>query len=199
MRPRVLWLGFAFMVLAIGSQPVHALLIVDTGQPGTGSPTFIGGSSKLVFAAEFTTSSDYTVTAVHAFMQKIAGETATLLILDDAGDVPGSTVHHSTPFTGHSDSAAWQGASGLSWDLPAGTYWVAFGPSWVQDDFAGELLRGAPSPLDHEAAKNSTMSWWSYDDLDFGVRIEAIPEPSAALLLATGLVGLALHRRHHRR
>jgi hypothetical protein len=190
----ILLLGALLLALTAGSQAAHALLIVDTGQPGTGNPIFFGGASRVFHAAEFTTASDYTITSVEAFMQNVSGETATISIQADSGDVPGATIHF-TPFTGSSNSAAWQGASGLSWDVPAGTYWVSFGPA-VGQTVAGDLLQGAPSPLVHEATRNTAVGgWFSNDGLDLGVRIDAIPEPSTALLLATGLAALALRRR----
>jgi hypothetical protein len=179
--------------LILISTSLNAATIVDTGPgPNVAAGSALGADPAAQWlAAEFTTTDDYTITDVEGWIAPFFdGGDGTVAIYTDGGDVPGTELF-AAPFLGFGpDVPSWTGASGLSWALPAGTYWVSF------EVRPGQVLEGvmpdpSPNPLLNEAFSNDFgVSWFGQDDIDIGVRIQAVPLPPALYLFGTGLLGL---------
>jgi len=194
MKSRLLSAVCAFV--AFISVSANAATIVDTGPGADSNYRALAGASVLppfgqFLAAEFSIGSSTTVTDIEGWMSfNPSGADGTIAIYLDGGDVPGAELYATTFFgTGSSDSS-WVGASGLSWDLAAGTYWVAFE---VRDGQTLETSMPSPSsnPLLNEAFTSRDTGDWNGDDgLDLGIRISAVPIPAAAWLFGSGLLGL---------
>jgi len=179
---------------------VQATLIVDTGQP---PPTYYSGVSLFSgqsFAGQFTISQEYDVTSVQGWMGAAyynGGGSLTVAILTDTGGVPGTTLF-SKDFTvpGYLSGAAWRGPTGLSWDLHAGTYWVAFEPISC-DEY---MPPNAPKPL-ALYAHNLGGGWVPVNDnydwvgIQVGGDLAAVPLPGTLLLLGSGLASLGALRQ----
>ena len=180
--------------------PVHADMIIDTGEP----PDVDGGTVLDVsqwLAGEFTLTEAYTITDVLGWMNYDTPGDVTVVIYGDGGDVPdGSELYSYTsdlslvlPSDRHN---AWAGAQGVSWNLGPGTYWAAFEVSEIEPEYA--MPTPAPSPLDNYAF---TMdSTWHNEHTDFGIRIygvPVVPVPAAFILgiIGLGSAGLGLRRR----
>jgi hypothetical protein len=186
----ILFSAVSFCQLILISTSLNAATIVDTG-PGPNVEGGLGLSVNQWLAAEFTTTDDYTITDVEGWISPFFdGGDGTVAIYTDGGDVPGTELF-AAPFLGFGpDTPSWTGASGLSWVLSAGTYWVAF------EVRPGQVLEGvmpdpSPNPLLNEAISlDSGISWFGDDGLNIGVRIQAVPVPAAVWLFGSGLVGL---------
>ena len=109
----------------------HAAVIVDTG-PGV--PGVVGGYTILndgtvaqYGAIRFTTDQDWIVTDIEGWISRAAaGETGTVAIYDTDGMTPTDELYASAFEGVGGDQAEWEGATALSWFLPAGTYFAAF-------------------------------------------------------------------------
>jgi len=184
------------------------MFIVDTGQPL--SPPSSGGwvlNVNQSLAVEFTLDQAYTLSDIEGFIGAEVAGTIAITIYNDAGEVPGGELFSSDVSLELAD--AWQGLSGLNWNMEAGSYWLSFE---VRDGDPtmpyGRMLSGAPSPLGNEAYTThgyiplnlqGGSEWVAYDGLNIGVRIQGtpVPVPGAVLLgmLGLGVVGLKL-RKH---
>jgi hypothetical protein len=149
-------------------------------------------------AGEFTTSQAYVIGEIKGYMEEWTDGSVTAVIYNDDNsntDIPGTERFTATFNIPVSDTFDWYGASGLNYNLPAGTYWVGFRMS-TSSSFVGVMKRGAPTPLGNEASFNlGTNAWTPSDNLNFGFRIAAVPLPGALLLLGAGLLRLAAYRR----
>ncbi len=167
----------------------YAGFIVDTG-PGSSSGTNWSLFSSQSLAAEFTVASNTTITDIEGWMANTNGGTGTIALYSDGGNLPGTELFSSGFTSSTLSSAAWSGVSGLSWNVAAGTYWVAFEVR-PGDALEGAMPGASASPLLNEAFNTGYgTSWSEYDGLDIGVRISAVPVPAAVWLFASGLIGL---------
>lgn len=143
-------------------------LIVDTGVPA-GSSVFSLAPDQFL-AAEFTTVEDWLVNGVEGWLTTAAGgPEGTVALYTDGGDVPGTELFSSI-FMGK-QVPSWQGATGLSWLLPAGTYWAAFEVRQGQTLTASMPVR-APMPLP-TAFFLDLNGAWSPTGGSIGLRISA--------------------------
>jgi hypothetical protein len=175
--------------------------VVDTG-PGRAAvlPGDLTLTSTQFQAAQFTLDSDATVVGIEGWLAYLsfAGDLPVeVVVYGDDGDLPDTTdVFWAQLFFVPSSGAfpypgGWYGVDGISLELDAGTYWVAFEPP---TDTAGT---GAMPPtfdqeLDHYAVGHPTAGWRGDDTLNLGLRIAAVPEPGALLQLASGVLGLLI-------
>ncbi|MGB5603637.1 MAG: hypothetical protein WBO14_14505 [Gammaproteobacteria bacterium] len=194
----------AGIVFTSGS--VNAVTIVDTG-PGPsvgGGPIVIpaGYFGSLTpngqsLAAEFSIVTSAVVTGIEGWMVSFDGSgQGTIALYSDGGDVPGNELF-ATTFLGPEElDYSWAGASGLSWDVSAGTYWVSF-EARLGQTLAVAMPGPSPNPLLNEAfTSTDTGDWIGNDGYDLGVRISAVPIPAAVWLFSFGLIGLIGYASH---
>lgn len=205
---------FSCLLVAIAPS-ARAITIVDTGTPTSGSGVVT--SRKEAMAAEFQLPSAARITEVQGFLNSVNAGNLTMAVYSDGGDAPNAELFSTSISLGAPTSTStWQGASGLAWDLPGGTYWAvfradataAFGMPTSVAGVGGVHFGGAPNPLGNEARLfNGGFSgyYWSPepgDALDFGVRIvgadptTTVPDTGSNLMLGgIALVVLAGARR----
>ena len=140
-----------------------------------------------------------------------AGQSFVLALYNNVGGLPGLDFNgvdqgrlFSTSVTYTADG--WSGASGLGWQLGAGTYWLAVEASADPSSVSFLQLPTGATPASTGVAFYSGAD--SYAALDasnaFGLRIDsvaAVPEPSSLALMLGGLgaVGWAGRRNATRR
>lgn len=186
--------------------PAAAATLVDTGVPdgqGIGNGWALSANQKL--AGLFTLAGATTVTSVEGFMRGLGAVAGTVNISIFTGGVdPGSSgLLHSADFAiAPSQTAAWQGVFGQSWNLAAGQYWVLFA-----SDVQANMVYSPPNPLSQNANLATGFSWAQRgSQFGIGVRITddvspqvpgAVPEPGtwAMMLIGFGVVGGALRAR----
>jgi hypothetical protein len=150
----------------------QAATVVDTGPgPASGSAWFLSNHYRGL-AGKFTTSQTWRVTDVEAWMQvDVGGLVKAIIYQDDAdGTIPGTKLFSQELVAAVTPSADWQGATGLNWFLPPGTYWVGF-----EVDTIGifcSVYYPALHPLGNYAAAVINNPWVSVSSLDLGFRIQ---------------------------
>jgi hypothetical protein len=163
----------------------YASLIVDTG-PGQG----VGGvvlDSEQWIAGQFNISDAYTISSVEGWLSG-AGTFTTALYTDNGAGVPEVELY-SEQFLSETEAYGWNGAYGLDWTLPSGTYWLAFEVR-AGDTGAGAMPQNAPLPL-ADYAFTGQGSWQpDISAIGVGMRISAVPIPPALWLFGSGLLGL---------
>ncbi len=177
--------------IALMGSSVYAATIVDTGS-GTAFGSTWGLSGGQFLAAEFSVTDATTITSIEGWLEDLGGS-ATIALYSDGGNVPGAELFSSGfSSTGAVGDFIWMGLSGLSWNVSAGTYWVAYEVR-AGDTYSGRMQGASTNPIITEAFYDG-VSWAQFDALDIGVRvsgdISAVPVPAAVWLFGSGLIGL---------
>jgi hypothetical protein len=190
-----------FFLGIFASEPAKAVYVVDTG-PGPGPDTALSGialGSTEWLAGEIILDQPYTITGVEGWMIPADGAGTlpiTIVMYTDGGEIPGTEIFSANFSIDSSGSVGWYGVSGLVWDITAGSYWVSFeprqciSPCTPLNDQA--LVYGpATTPLENYAF-NEVLNgvWLEEDTLGMGIRVSAIPVPTALWLFVSGLLGL---------
>lgn len=189
------------LVIAIGclffSFYSHAAFIVDTGagQSSIGGPA-VGSDQSL--AGKFTLTYSHNIKSVEGWFGTVGGIdfTLTAAIYTDGGlGIPIIELFSQQFLLDNPESGtnAWDGAYGLNWALPAGTYWLVFGrPGDFAEAWLPSGIIGAPNPLDDYANFVHSDSFWTSEDSSaaYPMRISAVPVPAALWFFSSGLIGL---------
>jgi hypothetical protein len=194
--------GLLILALALPTEAQSAL-ILDTGDP-TAAPTSFSSTPR---AAQFTLGSGATIDGLQSFVRALGGN-ARFSIYGDASGLPGTRLFTTiVSLSATSGAGEWRGASGLTWSLAAGTYWVGLdslaleGRTSLSWGLCGDGEPCVfPRPASKEAAFESITSTWSERFLDSGWRVlgttsAAVPTPATGALLVIGLLGAAAARR----
>ena len=195
--------------------------IVNTGPGPNTVPGWGLGKGVQSLAAQFTLTSTQQVSAIYGWIgddyfpdpsDNTPGENDTGGVLD-VSILSGDINLNNVVFAGSTNIAVgsapnWYGPSSLNLTLGPGTYWVEFSGDVAYDSpggFLGYMPFNVPNPLDwYDFNQPGFTTGFAPFPLDFGVKIESpgpntVPDNSGtALLLGSGLVGVALARRARR-
>lgn len=196
--------------LAIAAAPAgaSARVIVDTGTPANWSNTWSLFGEAIpqqgqYLAARFDLDHAATLNNLEAYVVSYGGAFTVSVASDSGGDRstsgPLNTLFSRQAQAPATQSGAWSGVHGVDWSLDAGSYWVIFSvePDRADSLEAGYLPDNAPRPTQAEAFFDVPGDGWGReDDLDFGVRIDSVPEPAAWAMMIGGfaLAGAGLRR-----
>lgn len=191
--------------LCVAAVAARAAPTVDTGTPN-GDPLFAYAfDSNEYYAGQVTFSDATRIQSIAAhILAGTAGETFSILLYGESvPHLPGNVLYSATS-TFVADG--WNGLSGLTgWNVAAGTYWVGLEIGFADTlgtGSGGALLdRGVARPL-LQTAFNPGSGYQSVTvPLDFGLQVaavSAVPEPSAIILMLTGLALVAPIARRRR-
>ena len=165
----------AVAILAAG--PVHAqTYVVDTGPGGASGGTTLSEDQWL--AAKFTLTQAETITSIEGWMvylNSLFSLPVDVVIYGDAGlDVPDTgDLRYEDSFTVLPSGFApgWNGVTGISLDLPAGTYWVAFEVTVPSVIGSGAMPPTAAQELPDYAFSPSAGGWTGNDAFNLGIRL----------------------------
>jgi hypothetical protein len=215
MKKITICLLLTIVSMFISTQPVHAMLIVDTGEPGIPAPNQGLNTLGLQYlAGRFSASENYTITSVEGFIstEPNAGTTSGTLeavLYGSAGSVPdvgNKLFSQQFTVTEGPPEFNWFGASGLNWNIAPGTYWLAY-EGGGSNTYQGSMPGDVPNPMEIYAYKSPLNSDYNsfgniFPSNTFGFRIEAsdngtdaIPEPATLILLASGVAGAFIKKR----
>jgi hypothetical protein len=201
---------FAAAGLMLSAASANAAWLVDTG-----APTVINGGPIISpyswLAGKFSLDSVATITSIETFhgfnVARPVGSGLAFSIRadDEPDDSPGSLIF-SIADAGPSGLgfSGWFGVNSLSWQLPAGTYWVTLEVLEGQN-FQGFLAFGVPDPLPLSFYSWGLQDWIPADQVIGSTRnawriggslAAAIPEPATwgLMIAGFGLVGVSLRR-----
>jgi hypothetical protein len=195
--------------LVLAMLPAQAALIVDTGEPyaaGFGS-ALSGDNGGLQFhqylAGQFSTTQAYTLQEVSTHLQFNSSFTTAgsfnFKLYADATGLPGTMLFETANLSVPMGAAgAWYSASGLSWTVGPGSYWLA-----IEADKSPISI--VASSAGHPMQANAFDAGWDkpgvWEVLHSGgpsIRIDAVtavPEPASTLLLLGGIAALGLRTR----
>jgi hypothetical protein len=191
----------AFLWLALASS-TQAQYLVDTGTPSDNGGYSLGDIQSV--GASFTLASAANITSVEIFLRTTRGGQvfdSDLTVSLYAGD-PGGTVLFEKSLDIVA-STGWFVVDGLSWQVAAGPYTVAFASSQTGNILGAGI--DAPDPLPLWVLNPPATDWvLEPDAAGFGVRIggqplAAVPEPESSALLVAGLALLVNAARTRRR
>ena len=192
MNPSLLSTLAAAAALALAPS-AQAALVVDTGTPdGSAAGSLVFDGSDWV-AAQVDFASAATIDALAAHMLGgTAGETFDISLYD-GGATPGAQLFATTATYG---ADGWNGASGLSWTVAPGSYWIEFEVNG--NDTLGSTPTSTGALLDtgvaHPVPTATTPDWgFTYDASaqSIGLQVSVVPEPAAALQLLAGMLLLS--------
>ena len=200
----MLFKRFIFSVaclLALAPGLAQASLIADTGTPSNAVGAGWAFNSGHSYAGQFSASGELTINTVQGYFSTDEGNVSISLFSNsedgDGGFIPGSLLQ-STSIVTRLGALAWNGASGLNWNVGQGTYWVVFNASWGSAS-QSSMPGMAGNPLSGYALMQGGQ-WYDAADLglDQGLRVDAaaaVPEPASMALFGLGLIGAVVVRR----
>lgn len=172
----------------------NAAIIVDTGTPDNSTGWSFG--TFQYFGAEFDVADATTITQVEGYFgnQWGASGNVAFALHADGGNAPGSVLFSSNIMLGTGAALDWYSASGLNWNVGAGTYWVSFMPD---QNIQGTMPGYAPDPLAAYAQASGNYAWdgGEFNYLDVGVRVHggsaSVPDEASHLVwVSVALFGL---------
>lgn len=171
---------------------VHAAGAIDTGTPdGSGGFPLAFDSWDWV-AGQVSFANATTLSGIQGhILGGTAGETFDISLFA-AGNSPSGSPLFTTTATYGADG--WNGASGLAWNVAAGTYWIEF--EIQGDDTLGTFDLpvfdlGAPNALTVAAFTDTAGFQYTQAPLSFGLQVSTVPWPATASTMLAGLALLA--------
>jgi hypothetical protein len=170
--------------------PAGGASLVDTGPAGPpgGSSVFNNVGTNGYFqnlAGKFTLGSAATVSAFEWWLSYQSGGQLLAKVYSDGGNIPGSAIYQEL-YTVPTDygPSHWQVFGGLSWDLPAGSYWVTLEPP-ANSTLNASAPNGAAAPLAAYAYDSDGNNGWLQNPAtSWGVRVDG----AATTILPFGAV-----------
>ncbi|HMJ05568.1 MAG TPA: Ig domain-containing protein, partial [Chthoniobacterales bacterium] len=181
---------FAFLILAgwRGAATGQAqTLLVDTRHGSTTSTAEVAlyntvSPSAHLFqqlAGRFTIHDSFQITSVEGWLRARTNSTLKVVLYNEIGGLPGNPLRSQTFTLGSASLPVhWEVFSGLTWQLPAGTYWLSFEPPANSTLDAG-MVEGVPFPLSGYALfSNSSGNQWISFPATLGFRVSGHSVPA---------------------
>jgi len=194
-------IALAFMATA-ASQAFAGALTTDTPTGDLVGGLIVDASNWIAGQISFSQASQ--IQSIQAYLNDQGnggGSFTVALYQDSATHLPGSLMKSwSGSFTTASGTSAWNGVSGLNYDIGVGKYWVAFE---IQggDTFGGVAPGTLSDPLAKYAFNAGGYEGYQAMSQTFGVQVAAVPEPEtyALMLAGLGLLATVARRRNARK